>query len=27
MTIYSIYSDVPGDATLQLVWDEYQRQT
>ncbi|HEX9134391.1 MAG TPA: GNAT family N-acetyltransferase [Ktedonobacteraceae bacterium] len=24
MTIYSIYSDVPGDPTLQSVWDEYQ---
>jgi Acetyltransferase (GNAT) family len=24
MTIYSIYSDVPGDPPLQRVWDEYQ---
>ncbi len=24
MTIYSIYSDVPGAPTLQRVWDEYQ---
>ena len=24
MTIYSIYSNVPGDPTLQQVWDEYQ---
>lgn len=24
MTIYSIYSNVPGDPTLQHVWDEYQ---
>ncbi len=27
MTIYSIYSDVPGDPILQQVWDEYQAQT
>jgi hypothetical protein len=27
MTIYSIYSNVPGVAALQLVWNEYQRQT
>lgn len=27
MTIYSIYSDVPGDPVLQRVWDEYQPQT
>jgi hypothetical protein len=26
MSIYSIYSDVPGDAALQLVWNEYQSQ-
>ena len=26
MTIYSIYSDVPGDPNLQRVWDEYQAQ-
>lgn len=24
MAIYSIYSNVPGDQTLQYVWDEYQ---
>jgi hypothetical protein len=24
MTIYSIYRNVPGDPTLQHVWDEYQ---
>ncbi len=24
MTIYSIYSNVPGDPTLQGIWDEYQ---
>src|SRR6266699_2072176 len=24
MTIYSIYSNVPGDPTLQGVWDAYQ---
>ncbi len=24
MTIYSIYSSVPGDPALQHVWDEYQ---
>ena len=24
MTIYSIYSNVPGDPTLQHVWDTYQ---
>ncbi|MEO8972402.1 MAG: GNAT family N-acetyltransferase [Ktedonobacteraceae bacterium] len=24
MTIYSIYSDVPGDPILQSVWNEYQ---
>ena len=24
MTIYSIYSNVPGDPPLQRVWDEYQ---
>lgn len=24
MTIYSIYSDVPGDPRLQRVWDAYQ---
>ncbi|MEO8954052.1 MAG: hypothetical protein ACR2H5_03855 [Ktedonobacteraceae bacterium] len=24
MTIYSIYSNVPGDTALQGVWDEYQ---
>jgi hypothetical protein len=24
MTIYSIYSNVPGDPSLQRVWDEYQ---
>jgi GNAT superfamily N-acetyltransferase len=24
MTIYSIYSNVPGDADLQRVWDSYQ---
>ncbi len=24
MTIYSIYSNVPGDPALQNVWDEYQ---
>jgi Acetyltransferase (GNAT) family len=24
MTIYSIYSDVPGNPTLQHVWDEYR---
>ncbi len=24
MTIYSIYSNVPGDPALQRVWDEYQ---
>ncbi len=24
MTIYSIYSNVPGDLALQRVWDEYQ---
>jgi len=24
MTIYSIYSNVPGDPVLQRVWDEYQ---
>ena len=24
MTIYSIYSNVPGDPALQHVWDEYQ---
>ncbi len=27
MTIYSIYSSVPGDLILQHVWDEYQAQT
>ena len=27
MTIYSIYSAVPGDPILQRVWDEYQAQT
>jgi len=27
MTIYSIYSDVPGDPALQRVWDEYQVRT
>lgn len=26
MTIYSIYSDVPGDLTIQHTWDEYQAQ-
>jgi hypothetical protein len=26
MTIYSIYSDVPGDAALQQTWDEYRAQ-
>jgi hypothetical protein len=26
MTIYSIYSDVPGDAALQHTWDEYRAQ-
>jgi hypothetical protein len=26
MTIYSIYSNVPGDVALQYVWDEYQAQ-
>jgi len=26
MTIYSIYSSVPGDPALQQVWDEYQTQ-
>jgi hypothetical protein len=26
MTIYSIYSDVPGDPALQRVWDEYRAQ-
>jgi hypothetical protein len=24
MTIYSIYSNVPGDPALQRIWDEYQ---
>lgn len=24
MTIYSIYSDVPGDPVLQSIWNEYQ---
>ncbi len=24
MTIYSIYSNVPGDSALQSVWDSYQ---
>lgn len=24
MTIYSIYSNVPGDPALQRVWDDYQ---
>jgi hypothetical protein len=24
MTIYSIYSNVPGDPDLQRVWNEYQ---
>lgn len=24
MTIYSIYSNVPGDPTLQRIWNEYQ---
>jgi ribosomal protein S18 acetylase RimI-like enzyme len=24
MTIYSIYSNVPGDPALQYIWDEYQ---
>lgn len=24
MTIYSIYSNVPGDPALQRVWDKYQ---
>ncbi len=24
MTIYSIYSNVPGDPALQRVWDQYQ---
>jgi hypothetical protein len=27
MTIYSIYGNVPGDPTLQSVWDEYQAHT
>jgi hypothetical protein len=27
MTIYSIYSDVPGDTVLQHTWDEYRAQT
>ncbi len=27
MMIYSIYSNVPGDATLQRVWDEYKANT
>ena len=27
MTIYSIYSDVPGDSVLQRIWDEHQPQT
>ena len=27
MTIYSIYSSVPGDPHLQRVWDEYQAHT
>lgn len=27
MTIYSIYSNVPGDPTLQSVWDAYQAGT
>ncbi len=26
MTVYSIYSDVPGDADLQRVWDGYKGQ-
>ncbi|HLI88317.1 MAG TPA: GNAT family N-acetyltransferase [Ktedonobacteraceae bacterium] len=26
MTIYSIYSDVPGDPALQRVWNEYRAQ-
>ena len=27
MTIFSIYSNVPGDPALQRIWDEYQAHT
>ncbi len=27
MTLYSIYSNVPGDPVLQRIWDEYQAHT
>lgn len=27
MTIYSIYSNVPGDPALQRIWDEYRAQS
>lgn len=27
MTIYSIYSNVPGNPAFQRVWDEYQART
>jgi hypothetical protein len=27
MSLYSIYSNVPGDPALQRIWDEYQAHT